>query len=57
VPFDDLNAEKSYGGFARYKQTKLANILFTSELARRLNGSGVTTRGWWRAASTATTAC
>ena len=42
VPFDDLNAEKSYGGFARYKQTKLANILFTSELARRLNGSGVT---------------
>jgi NAD(P)-dependent dehydrogenase (short-subunit alcohol dehydrogenase family) len=42
IPFDDLNAEKSYGGFARYKQTKLANILFTSELARRLNGSGVT---------------
>jgi NAD(P)-dependent dehydrogenase (short-subunit alcohol dehydrogenase family) len=42
ILFDDLNAEKSYGGFARYKQTKLANILFTSELARRLNGSGVT---------------
>jgi NAD(P)-dependent dehydrogenase (short-subunit alcohol dehydrogenase family) len=42
IPFNDLNAEKSYGGFARYKQTKLANILFTSELARRLNGSGVT---------------
>jgi NAD(P)-dependent dehydrogenase (short-subunit alcohol dehydrogenase family) len=42
IPFDDLNAEKCYGGFARYKQTKLANILFTSELARRLNGSGVT---------------
>ena len=42
IPFDDLNAEKSYGGFARYKQSKLANILFTSELARRLNGSGVT---------------
>jgi NAD(P)-dependent dehydrogenase (short-subunit alcohol dehydrogenase family) len=42
IPFDDLNAEKSYGGFARYKQTKLANILFTSELARRLSGSGVT---------------
>ena len=42
IPFDDLKAEKSYGGFARYKQTKLANILFTSELARRLSGSGVT---------------
>ena len=41
IPFDDLNAEKSYGGFARYKQTKLANILFTGELARRLEGSGV----------------
>jgi NAD(P)-dependent dehydrogenase (short-subunit alcohol dehydrogenase family) len=42
IPFDDLNADKSYGGFPRYKQTKLANILFTSELARRLKGSGVT---------------
>ena len=41
IPFDDLKAEKSYGGFARYKQTKLANILFTSELARRLERSGV----------------
>ncbi len=41
IPFDDLKAEKSYGGFARYKQTKLANVLFTSELARRLEGSGV----------------
>lgn len=42
IPFDDLNAERSYRGFNRYKQSKLANILFTSELARRLNGSGVT---------------
>ena len=42
IPFDDLNAEKSYRGFGRYKQTKLANILFTAELARRLHGSGVT---------------
>jgi NAD(P)-dependent dehydrogenase (short-subunit alcohol dehydrogenase family) len=41
IPFDNLKAEKSYGGFARYKQTKLANVLFTSELARRLEGSGV----------------
>jgi NAD(P)-dependent dehydrogenase (short-subunit alcohol dehydrogenase family) len=43
VPFDDLAGEKSYGpiGYARYGQTKLANILFTLELARRLRGSGV----------------
>jgi NAD(P)-dependent dehydrogenase (short-subunit alcohol dehydrogenase family) len=44
VPWDDLNAERSYGqrGFKRYGQSKLANILFTAELARRLEGSGVT---------------
>jgi NAD(P)-dependent dehydrogenase (short-subunit alcohol dehydrogenase family) len=42
IRFDDLNAERSYRGFARYGETKLANILFTTELARRLDGSGVT---------------
>jgi NAD(P)-dependent dehydrogenase (short-subunit alcohol dehydrogenase family) len=42
IPFDDLNAERSYGGFRRYGETKLANILFTLELARRLEGTGVT---------------
>jgi NAD(P)-dependent dehydrogenase (short-subunit alcohol dehydrogenase family) len=42
IPFDDLNAERSYRGFGRYKASKLANILFTVELARRLEGSGVT---------------
>ncbi len=41
IPFDDLDAEQSYGGFVRYKQSKLANILFTGELARRLQGRGV----------------
>jgi NAD(P)-dependent dehydrogenase (short-subunit alcohol dehydrogenase family) len=44
IPFDDLNAERSWGGFGfpRYGETKLANILFTGELARRLAGTGVT---------------
>ena len=44
IPFDDLNAERSWAGagFTRYGETKLANILFTAELARGLEGTGVT---------------
>jgi NAD(P)-dependent dehydrogenase (short-subunit alcohol dehydrogenase family) len=44
IRFDDLNAERSWGGagFTRYGETKLANILFTAELARHLEGTGVT---------------
>ncbi len=38
----DLSASRGYWGFRVYSQTKLANILFTRELARRLEGSGVT---------------
>ena len=34
--FDDLMAEKKYAGFSAYSQSKLANVLFTYELARRL---------------------
>ncbi|XP_056415415.1 retinol dehydrogenase 14 [Hyla sarda] len=42
INFDDLNSEKSYGRSAAYSRSKLANILFTRELARRLEGTGVT---------------
>jgi NAD(P)-dependent dehydrogenase (short-subunit alcohol dehydrogenase family) len=41
LDFDDLQAERSYSGMAVYSRTKLANILFTRELARRLEGTGV----------------
>lgn len=40
--FDDLMAKKKYRGRTAYNQSKLANILFTYELARRLKGSKVT---------------
>lgn len=42
INFDDLQSENSYGVMAAYQQSKLANILFTFELARRLEGTGVT---------------
>jgi len=43
LDFDDLNLEHShYGAMKAYCRSKLANILFTRELARRLDGSGVT---------------
>ncbi len=40
--FDDLQSEKSYSAFRVYGTSKLCNILFTRELARRLTGTGVT---------------
>ena len=40
--FDDLQSERGYSGFVVYGRSKLANILFTRELARRLAGTGVT---------------
>ena len=42
ILFDDLQSERRYAGMRVYGQSKLANILFTLELARRLEGSGVT---------------
>jgi len=42
LDFDDLQSEKRYRGFAAYGRSKLANILFTRELARRLDGTGIT---------------
>ncbi len=42
IHFDDLQCEQRYGAMRAYSQSKLANVLFTYELARRLDGSGVT---------------
>src|SRR5438128_3774005 len=42
IDFDDLNMEKTYGGWKAYQQSKLALVLFTHELARKLQGTGVT---------------
>ncbi len=42
LDFDDLESRKRYSWMGVYGKSKLANILFTRELARRLEGSGVT---------------
>ena len=42
LDFDDLCSESEYTASQVYRKTKLANILFTYELARRLEGTGVT---------------
>ncbi|KAL5487327.1 hypothetical protein EMCRGX_G019916 [Ephydatia muelleri] len=41
INFDDLNSEKSYSPLVAYSQSKLANILFTRSLAKRLAGTSV----------------
>jgi len=42
IAFDDLMGERSYSGQRAYNQSKLANVLFTYDLATRLEGTGVT---------------
>jgi NAD(P)-dependent dehydrogenase (short-subunit alcohol dehydrogenase family) len=42
IDFDDLQNERSYSGSQAYNQSKLANVLFTYELARKLQTTSVT---------------
>lgn len=42
IEFDNLLGERGYSGQRAYNQSKLANVMFTYELARRLEGTGVT---------------
>jgi len=42
VNFEDLQGEKEFSGWQAYGQSKLAMILFTHQLATRLDGTGVT---------------
>ena len=42
IDFDDLMGERKYSGQRAYNQSKLANVMFTYEVARRSEGTGVT---------------
>src|SRR2546421_872942 len=42
INFDDLQGERSYNRVGAYSQSKLANLMFTYELQRRLSGAGTT---------------
>lgn len=42
IDFDDLGFERGYGIMKSYHRSKLANVLFAAELARRLSGTSVT---------------
>lgn len=42
MDFDDLEFRQGYGRFKAYQRSKLANVLFTYELARRLQGTTIT---------------
>ncbi|XP_029910224.1 retinol dehydrogenase 13-like [Myripristis murdjan] len=43
IYFDDIHQDKDYRPWRSYSQSKLANVLFTRQLANRLQGTGVTT--------------
>lgn len=43
IKLEDINSEQSYDKSKAYSQSKLANVLFTRSLAKRLEGTGVTT--------------
>ena len=42
IDFDDLQGAEAYSGARAYNESKLGNVLFTCELARRLQGTSVT---------------
>ena len=42
IDFDDLQGERSFSGARAYNQSKLANVMFTYELAKRLQAGAVT---------------
>ena len=42
IDFDDLNLEHGFSGYAAYANSKLMNVLFSSELARRLQNTHIT---------------
>jgi len=42
INFDDISSEKSYSQFGAYSRSKLANVLFTNELERKLKGTDIT---------------
>ena len=39
IEFDDLNLEHNYGAWRAYAQSKLANVMFSRELGKRLKGT------------------
>lgn len=43
INFDDINSEKEYNEGRSYSQSKIANVLFSRELSKKLEGTGVTT--------------
>jgi NAD(P)-dependent dehydrogenase (short-subunit alcohol dehydrogenase family) len=42
IDFDDIRCERSWSMWGTYSRSKLANVLFTHALARRIDGTGVT---------------